>query len=292
VPIDQGKAGAIVTDRRLKGASPKVPSEGVAAEDLLELRRACRHLEHPSLAARLSSVAGTPIEVGLNLLPRNWHKGLHRASDVAIIKALNTALSSMRREQEYRAHRGCYNALAAGSGAVSGLVGLPGLLLELPVTTTLMLRSIAQIARDQGEDIYSDETRTACLEVFALGGRTEMDDAADTGYYGVRLVLASHLTLATAQVSHPAIVGEGAPVMVQFIQAVAARFGNQLTMRAAARVLPVIGAAAGATVNLIFMQHFQDMAHGHFTVRRLERQYGADLIQANYENIARSRDWS
>ena len=276
-----------MTEKRRKGSSPKVPSEGIAAEDLLELRRACRHLEHPSLAARLSSVVGTPIEVGLNLLPRNWHNGLHRVADAAIIKALNTALSSMRREQEYSAHRGFYKALAAGSGAVSGLVGLPGLLLELPVTTTLMLRSIAEIARDQGEDIHSDETRSACLEVFALGGRTEVDDAADTGYYGVRLVLSSYLTLATAQVSHPAILGEGASVMVQFIQAVAARFGNQLTTRAAARVLPVIGAAAGATVNLIFMQHFQDMAHGHFTVRRLERQYGADLIQTNYENIAR-----
>lgn len=276
-----------MTEKRRKGASPKAPSEGIAAEDLLELRRACRHLEHPSLAARLSSVVGTPIEVGLNLLPRNWYNGLHRSADAAIIKALNTALSSMRREHEHSAHRRFYKAIAAGSGAVSGLVGLPGLLVELPVTTTLMLRSIAEIARDQGEDIHSDETRTACLEVFALGGRTEVDDAADTGYYGVRLVLSSYLTLATTQVSHPAILGEGAPVIVQFMQAVAARFGSQLTTRAAARVLPVIGAAAGATVNLIFMQHFQDMAHSHFTVRRLERQYGADLIQTNYENIAR-----
>jgi hypothetical protein len=35
------------------------------------------------------------------------------------------------------------------------------------------------------------------------------------------------------------------------------------------------------------MQYFQDMAHSHFSVRRLERQYGVDLIPANYENIAR-----
>ena len=59
------------------------------------------------------------------------------------------------------------------------------------------------------------------------------------------------------------------------IQAVVARFDNRLTTR------------AGATVQLIFMQYFQDMAHSHFSVRRLERQYGVDLIPANYENIAR-----
>jgi hypothetical protein len=279
--------GATVTDKKRKGAIPKSLSDGIATEDLADLRRACRHLEHPSLAARLSSVVGTPIEVGLNLLPRHWHNRLHRAADAAIVKALNTALSSMRREQEYSAHRRFYKALAAGSGAVSGLVGLPGLLFELPVTTTLMLRSIAEIARDQGEDMHSDETRTACLEVFALGGRTEVDDAAETGYYGVRLVLSSYTTLAAAQAVHPSLFGEGAPVLVQFIQAVAARFGHQLSMRAAARIVPVVGAAAGAAVNVIFMQHFQDMALGHFTVRRLERQYGAELIQANYENIAR-----
>ncbi len=276
----------MVTSNRRKGTKPKVVGEGIAPEDLAELRRACRHLEHPSLAARLSSVVGTPIEVGLNLLPRNWFNRLHRAADVAIIKAQNTALSSMRREHEYSAHRRFYKVLVTGSGAVSGLLGLPGLIVELPVTTTLMLRSIAEIARDQGEDIHTDETRSACLEVFALGGRTEVDDAADTGYYGVRTVLSSYLTLATAQVAHPSMLGEGAPVLVQFIQAVSARFGQQLSLRAAARTLPVIGAAAGATVNLIFMQHFQDMAHSHFTVRRLERKYGPEVIQATYEKIA------
>ncbi len=276
----------MVTSNRRKGTTRKVVGEGIVAEDMAELRRACRHLEHPSLAARLSSVIGTPIEVGLNLLPRAWYNGLHRTADTAIIKAQNTALSSMRREHEYSAHRRFYKTLVAGTGAVSGLLGLPGLIIELPVTTTLMLRSIAEIARDQGEDIHTDETRSACLEVFALGGRTEVDDAADTGYYGVRLVLSSYLTLATAQVARPTLLGEGAPVLVQFIQAVSARFGEQLTLRAAARVVPVIGAAAGATVNLIFMQHFQDMAHSHFTVRRLERQYGPEKIQATYEKIA------
>jgi hypothetical protein len=30
------------------------------------------------------------------------------------------------------------------------------------------------------------------------------------------------------------------------------------------------------------------MAQGHFTVRQLERRYGADVIQAHYETIARS----
>jgi hypothetical protein len=280
-----------MADATVSGATSEqlglaTPAVGLAAEDLAELRLACEHLEHPSLAARLTSVIGTPIEIGVQLLPRRWYKGLHGVAEAAIGKALDSALSSMRRAHEISAHERYYKALVAGSGAVGGLLGLPGLLLELPVTTTLMLRSIAEIARDQGEDVHTEAARAACLEVFALGGRSELDDAAETGYYGVRLALASYLTLTGLQVSRATLAGEATPTLVRLIQGVSARFGADLTTRAAARALPLVGAAGAATVNLIFMQHFQDMARGHFTVRRLERRYGPELVKANYEHLA------
>jgi hypothetical protein len=262
-----------------------MPALGIAAEDMAELRLACEHLEHPSLAARLTNVIGTPIEIGLQLLPRRWYKGLHDVAESAIRKALDSALSSMRRAHEISAHERYYKALVAGTGAVGGLLGLPGLLLELPVTTTLMLRSIAEIARDQGEDVHTEEAKAACLEVFALGGRSELDDAADTGYYGVRLALASYVTLAGLHASHVPLVGHSTPALVRLIQGISARFGADLSTQAAARALPVVSAAGAAAVNLVFMQHFQDMARGHFTVRRLERRYGPELVKANYEHL-------
>jgi hypothetical protein len=33
------------------------------------------------------------------------------------------------------------------------------------------------------------------------------------------------------------------------------------------------------------MDHFQHIAHGHFTVRRLERQYGLEPVKAAYQAI-------
>jgi hypothetical protein len=33
------------------------------------------------------------------------------------------------------------------------------------------------------------------------------------------------------------------------------------------------------------MKHFQDMARGHFTVRRLERHYGPELVRSEYDAI-------
>jgi len=47
----------------------------------------------------------------------------------------------------------------------------------------------------------------------------------------------------------------------------------------------VVGAVGGAAVNLTFIAHFQDIARGHFTVRRLERVYGAEIVRAEYDSL-------
>jgi hypothetical protein len=46
------------------------------------------------------------------------------------------------------------------------------------------------------------------------------------------------------------------------------------------KLYPVVGAVGGAAVNLIFMNHFQRIAEGHFTIRRLERIYGRAVYSA------------
>jgi len=47
----------------------------------------------------------------------------------------------------------------------------------------------------------------------------------------------------------------------------------------------VIGALGGATVNAIFVSHFQDMATGHFIVRRLERAHGMEAVRRAYADL-------
>lgn len=180
-----------------------------------------------------------------------------------------------------------YRVIAGGLGASGGLFGIYALLLELPVSTTIMLRSIAEIARSQGEHINDPETQMACLEVFALVGQSESDDAADTGYYGVCLALGWTVTHAARHLARHGLNSEG-PALVKLISAVESRFGAAVTQKTAAQLVPVVGAAAGAVINLIFMSHFQEMACGHFVVRRLERKYGQALVQAIYEKFYRA----
>ena len=271
-------------DNRKAKVVGSLPVTMKAADEEL-LITAYQALEHPSLAARLSNVVGTPIEIAIHLMPRKWYKKFLAVVETAVAKSLRAALASINRNHKGSSER-YHNVMAAGSGAVGGLFGLPGLLVELPVTTTLMMRGIAEIAREEGENIDNAETQMACVQVFAFGGTTEDDDAAETGYYGVRLALSTYMSAASLHVMRNGLQAEGGPMFLSVINAIAHRFGLALSNRSAAQLVPVVGALGGATVNTIFMHHFLSIARAHFTVRRLERKYGEDFIRARYKEIA------
>jgi hypothetical protein len=145
-----------------------------------------------------------------------------------------------------------------------------------------MLRSIADVARSEGEPIRTPESRLACLEVFALGGHRRGDDEAESGYFVARAALAKTLAEAAEYLAERGLAQEGAPALIRFITQVAARFGIPVTEKVMAQSVPVIGAAGGAIINLLFIDHFQDVARGHFIVRRLERVHGPETVKAAY----------
>ncbi|WP_018953323.1 EcsC family protein [Thioalkalivibrio sulfidiphilus] len=260
---------------------------GMSEDDHASLVWAHQELEHPSLAARLTSVIGTPIEVGFKLLPANWYAQLHRGVEKALGKALDTAISTLDPGRDLHGHVARHRFLAASTGAAGGFFGLPGLLVELPITTTIMLRAIASVARSEGEDLADLETRMACIQVFALGARTEDDDAAETGYFSIRLALALSVSGSMRHIATQGLTTEGAPLLARMIALISSRFGIAVSNKAAAQVMPVIGAAGGALINTIFVQHFTDAARAHFIIRRLERTYGEDRVRVAYEALDR-----
>jgi EcsC protein family len=261
--------------------------EGMTHEDLAALRRAVQSLEHPGLAARLTNMIGTPIELIGYALPDSASQAIATATSKGLQAALNVALRTMRG----RPHAGSqllHKALATASGAAGGAFGLAALPFELPVSTIFMLRSIADIARSEGEYLSDPETALSCVQVFALGGRAGSTDASESGYFAVRGMLAKTVTEAARFLAERGVIKEGGPVLVRFITQVASRFGVVVTQKLAAQALPVVGALGGAAVNYAFIEHFQDVAQGHFTVRRLERVYGKDLIRAEYERLVQA----
>ncbi|KMO21133.1 EcsC family protein [Methylobacterium platani] len=294
--------------------------EPLSAEDRAALRRAVSALERPSLAGRLSAMAGAPLDLITRALPAPVMDAVGHATETAMRGALHVALATLPKAAETGAEPGAlaplgpeispswrtramellerfppgdrgHKALAAVSGAIGGAFGLSTLAVELPLSTTLMLRSIAEIAQREGEDLGDPEAALACMQVFALGGRgparTDAEapagNAAESGYFAVRGALAKAMSEAARYAAGRGLVDESAPALMRFAGQVGARFGGVVSQKLAAQAVPVLGALGGAAVNTAFMDHFQAVARGHFTVRRLERRYGKAVVRAAYE---------
>jgi hypothetical protein len=256
-------------------------SATLSPEHQAQLLQAKRLLEHPGYVAKMTDLIGMPLEAAVKALPAAWSKKIGTVTTASLTKCMNAANATLR-PTAVSSFPKLHSAAVALTGATGGAFGFAGLALELPVSTTIMLRSIADIGRANGENLGASEAQLTCLMVFSLGGKTADDDAAESGYYAARIALARSMSEATAYLTKAGVASEGAPAIVRLIAKIAVKFNVQVSQKAAAMMVPIVGAAAGALVNTLFINHFQDMARGHFTVRRLERVYGADVVGAAY----------
>jgi hypothetical protein len=134
-----------------------------------ELARAVGLLESSNFAVRIADFAGRPFSQALDLVPKA-NASLRRVVHEAVMNCLELAVDSLE-EDAHPPSIWLPKAMTGLTGGIGGLFGAFALPVELPLTTTLMLRAIADIARHHGEDLSHIEARLACLEVFALGGR-------------------------------------------------------------------------------------------------------------------------
>lgn len=254
--------------------------------DRKELQTAKNLLENPGVAAKVTDLIGTPIEKAIDTLPQKWKGKIGGITESALMNASHAAIFTMKDVPAGGSAKNGWHKLAvATSGGLGGFFGFAAIAAELPISTTIMLRSIADIARSEGESISENDTKLACLEVFALGGTNDSDDATESGYYAVRAALARSVSEAAEFLLTNSMKDKGAPALVRLISKIAERFGIQVTEKAAAQAVPAIGAAGGAIINTVFIDHFQDMAKGHFVVRRLERKHGKELVKRVYEEL-------
>jgi hypothetical protein len=274
----------------------------LSPEDREALERAMRDLERTSLAIRLCAILGRRASALASMLPPHFAETAHRVAEAAIRSSLSLALQSLA-GKPLQDRRRVHKSIAVLAGAAGGAFGLSTLAFELPFSTTIMLRSIADIARSEGHDLSDPDAALACLEVFALGGSLGSSSgsrsssaygqepgfadraAFETGYFAVRAVLASSVSEAVGYLAGRSIASESAPSLVRFVAQIGSHFGIAVSQKLVAQSIPLIGAAGGAAVNYAFVDHFQTIARGHFTVLRLERRYGARIIRAEYEQM-------
>ncbi|CAD6542187.1 EcsC family protein [Paraburkholderia metrosideri] len=271
--------------------SSSLATSPLSDEDLKALKRAKHQLESPALTMKLASIVGAPIEKLLSRIPAFANEKITDATEVALRKCLSIALRTLGRRDAAplivpdRPSNLLHKFAVATTGAAGGAFGLFALPVELPVTTTLMFRSICDIARSEGEDLTSIETQLQCLTVLGMGGTSSEDDDADLGYFIMRGALAQAVSKASSEIATKGFSAHGSAALLRLLNAIAARFSVQVSEQIAAKSIPAIGAVLGAMVNTVFIDHFQQVAHGHFTVRRLERQYGQPTVEAAYQTL-------
>lgn len=200
------------------------------------------------MGIQVLNAVGGKAESLLDRLPAPVRAGLTDATESALTLAMKAAQGS-RQALPHQSER--TNVVwTTAMGAVGGLGGLSTALVELPVTTTVLLRAIQDVAVERGFDPASENVQFDCIRVFSAAGPLAMDDGADLGFVSLRLTLTGN-------------------AMHKMIAAVAPRLAAAMGQKLAVQSVPILGAVAGASVNYVYTRYYQQIAHVHFGLRRL-----------------------
>ncbi len=256
------------------------------------LVRAVELMNAPSLTAKLADLAGAPLEAMLRKLSPDMRQRVNRAVADALGKAADAALWTMDDKPGNGASTVLHKLGAAASGAIGGFFGFAALLVEIPVSITIMMRAVADVARAEGFSLTDVETRAICVQIFGMESGMEPGKTHVPGhqYFAAKEALRQVMGLTAAELSAGAVKGlttqEAASWLVRLVEAVAARLGIAITEKVAAQMIPVLGAITGAAINALFTDHYQDMAKARFTLERLERKYGEGELKAALAALA------
>ncbi|MBI1218996.1 MAG: staphylolytic protease PREPROENZYME LASA [Rhodobacteraceae bacterium] len=226
---------------------------------------ALRHRKAGGLVMSIVNAAGTRIESRLELLP----DGVKDRIETVAAKALNRSyrLAGHTVVAGPKLGERGHLALATLSGALGGFGGFASAVAELPVTVTVIFRSLQRIAAEYGYDPQDEAVRLECLQVFGSGSPLERDDGVNTSFLGARVTI----TGATLN---------------RVIATVAPRFATVLGEKLAAQAVPLLGSFAGAGINYAFVSYYQEMAHVRFGLKRLADVHGDEAVLAAFREAA------
>jgi hypothetical protein len=269
------------------------------------IQSAFKFLDHPSFMLRLANAVGRPLEMALETLPQKHQNIIHRASESALKKGLAVVTQTVGKNLESKSFAQSnkssrrlghwHSAASFGLGAAGGFFGIMSLPIELPLTTTLMLRSIASIANEFGMDLNDPQVQLECLYILSLGShRSREDDAMNSSYWTSRAIFAKTVGEAVGFMAGKSaheilrsVENHTAPLLIKFMTSVAARFEIVVSEKLAAEAIPVIGAIGGGVINAAFTDYFSEAARFHFGLRALENRHGRKTIEDYYNTNAR-----
>lgn len=251
-----------------------------------------KFLDQPGLLIRLANKIGKPIEIAVGSLPPKHQTKIRNATQMALQRGLKEVTKtipgrhirpSSPTKNRTAKLKALHTAASFGVGAAGGFFGILSLPIELPLTTAIILRSVAAIADECGMDIKDPQVQLECLYILSLGSPgSDQDDALASAYWTSRAAFAK-LANEAAHELHRA----GAPILVKFLARVAARFEFIVSEKLVAEAVPIIGAVGGGVINATFTNYFSEAARYHFGLRALENKHGREAVEHCYTQIAK-----
>jgi hypothetical protein len=226
------------------------PSRQLAPQDVERELQALaeRYRRAGRSGVKVANLLGAQAENLLDRLPGPVRDGLGRATEQGLTLAVEAAGHSRRAVPDQPVW--VNTAMSSVMGAAGGFSGLPGTLVELPMTITLLMRAVQGVAVQHGFDPSADSVKFDCVRVFSSGGPLSHDDADDLAFIAIRVSL-------------------GGAAMQKMIATIAPRLAAVLGQKLAAQSIPVLGAVTGAAVNYVYTDYYQQLADVHFGLRRL-----------------------
>ena len=240
----------------------EVINSNISQEDLEIIKNAKNAMNELSWAMRSINLVGGTIESKIKMVPEKYRKKLQQATESILMGIIRANLKTISKNKTFsKPSKKTYKAVITSSGFLGGFlgsasfIGTPIFISELTLTTKLIMRSIMDIARSEGEDLYKIETQLACLEVFALGGESKEDDGLETSYYALRTGLSSNLNSATSA---------GSIAITNLITKIATRYSITVSEKFIAQTVPFLGGIGGGTINYVFIdQDFDKIGNLH-----------------------------
>lgn len=271
----------------------------ITPEDKEALKDAKSNMQNLGWAIRNVNKIGNTVETGVKHVPEKVLLKVQSMTQSVLLKIVKANLLTIQKNKTFKKpSKNTYKSIVTGTGALSGFFGSStgfGTAIfasEVTLTTKFLMRTIMDIARSEGEDIYTLEGQMACLQVFALGGDSLDDDGMEASYYTTRMALnsaLSNVSAASIKMSLDSLVkgasALGSNAIGNFLSEIATRLSLLISEKFLAQAVPIVGAIGGGGLNYVFVDHFQKMATAHFTIRRLERKYGEAEVKSVYETI-------
>ena len=256
--------------------------------DQKDLIKAKRLLDKTNIISRAKKVTNIPIIDGkvagrTGSVPNNC---VTMATKSSLVKALMRALMTFDgSNRAYFSSDLLYRKLDEASGITDRRYGVVEWITGIRDFSFNKIREIGDIAISYGEQLWTSEAQIACMVVFVLGVPNSSSVDNDSAYFTIRDELAKVVNESVAFTAEKGLTQEAIPALAEFINELGKRYETIVNLKIATDIGPVHADYYRLKINSIFIDHIHDMAHGHFTIRRLEREYSPEFIRSEYIKI-------